>query len=170
MGARDLQWLLWCGLLTGSAAIAGEPGRPWQQGNGYRSAPLVVPSFGKTGFTALLATDLGITFTNQLSEARYTTNQIYLNGSGVAAGDVDGDADADAGADGGPPLEVPEPFLPWNGYRTGAPLVVYPLVRLGQRVRRTTRRSQEQLEELKIRLEQKVGPNMASSLTSTCLC
>ena len=31
---------------------------------------------------------------------------------------------------------------------TGAPLVVYPLVRLGQRVRRTTRRSQEALEQL----------------------
>ena len=31
---------------------------------------------------------------------------------------------------------------------TGAPLVVYPLVRLGQRVRRTTRRSQEELENL----------------------
>ena len=31
---------------------------------------------------------------------------------------------------------------------TGAPLVIYPLVRLGQRVRRTTRRSQEELERL----------------------
>ena len=31
---------------------------------------------------------------------------------------------------------------------TGAPLVVYPLARLGQRVRRTTRRSQEELENL----------------------
>ena len=31
---------------------------------------------------------------------------------------------------------------------TGAPLVVYPLVRLGWRVRRTTRRSQEALESL----------------------
>jgi subfamily B ATP-binding cassette protein MsbA len=31
---------------------------------------------------------------------------------------------------------------------TGAPLVVYPLIRLGQRVRRSTRRSQEQLEHL----------------------
>jgi len=30
----------------------------------------------------------------------------------------------------------------------GAPIVVYPLVRLGQRVRRSTRRSQEQLEQL----------------------
>jgi subfamily B ATP-binding cassette protein MsbA len=31
---------------------------------------------------------------------------------------------------------------------TGTPLVVYPLVRLGQRVRRTTRRSQEALEQM----------------------
>lgn len=31
---------------------------------------------------------------------------------------------------------------------TGAPLVVYPLARLGQRVRRTTRRSQEALEQI----------------------
>ena len=31
---------------------------------------------------------------------------------------------------------------------TGAPLVVYPLVRLGQRIRRTTRRSQEEIEHL----------------------
>src|SRR5215831_4456011 len=31
---------------------------------------------------------------------------------------------------------------------TGAPIIVYPLVRLGQRVRRTTRRSQEALEDL----------------------
>ena len=31
---------------------------------------------------------------------------------------------------------------------TGAPLIVYPLIRLGQRVRRTTRRSQEALEGL----------------------
>jgi subfamily B ATP-binding cassette protein MsbA len=31
---------------------------------------------------------------------------------------------------------------------TSAPLIVYPLVRLGQRVRRTTRRSQEALEEI----------------------
>src|SRR5262249_55596953 len=31
---------------------------------------------------------------------------------------------------------------------TSAPLIVYPLVRLGQRVRRTTRRSQEALEHI----------------------
>jgi subfamily B ATP-binding cassette protein MsbA len=31
---------------------------------------------------------------------------------------------------------------------TGAPLIIYPLIRLGQRVRRTTRRSQEAIEQL----------------------
>jgi subfamily B ATP-binding cassette protein MsbA len=31
---------------------------------------------------------------------------------------------------------------------TGAPIIVYPLVRLGQRIRRTTRRSQEALEQM----------------------
>jgi ATP-binding cassette, subfamily B, bacterial MsbA len=33
-------------------------------------------------------------------------------------------------------------------FLTGAPLVVYPLVRIGQRLRKTTRRSQEELEHL----------------------
>lgn len=33
-------------------------------------------------------------------------------------------------------------------FLTGAPLVVYPLVRLGQRLRKTTRRSQEELEHM----------------------
>jgi subfamily B ATP-binding cassette protein MsbA len=33
-------------------------------------------------------------------------------------------------------------------FLTGAPLVIYPLVRLGQRLRRTTRHSQEELEQL----------------------
>lgn len=37
----------------------------------------------------------GIGFTNRLAEARSLTNQIYLNGSGVAAGDVDGDGRCD---------------------------------------------------------------------------
>ncbi|MHB8521778.1 MAG: FG-GAP-like repeat-containing protein [Limisphaerales bacterium] len=63
----------------------------WQAGNGFRSAALPVPAQGKPGFALLSPATTGITFTNQLSRRRYTTNQIYLNGSGVAAGDVDGD-------------------------------------------------------------------------------
>src|SRR5438128_8736483 len=63
----------------------------WQPGAGVRSAALRVPSTGKPGFVQLSPTVAGIFFTNHLAAGRYLTNQIYLNGSGVAAGDVDGD-------------------------------------------------------------------------------
>jgi hypothetical protein len=43
------------------------------------------------GFTQMTAAATGIQFTNLLSVDRHLTNQIYLNGSGVTAGDVDGD-------------------------------------------------------------------------------
>jgi len=52
----------------------------------------------------LSPTVTGVRFTNSLPIERYTTNQIYLNGSGVAAGDVDDDGRCDlflAGLGGG---------------------------------------------------------------------
>ena len=63
----------------------------WQSGNGFRHAELQVPAGGKPGFVQLPPATTGIYFTNHLAVERYVTNQIYLNGSGVAAGDVDGD-------------------------------------------------------------------------------
>ncbi len=66
-------------------------GLEWQAGSGFRSAALPVPAGGKPGFTILPPTQTGISFTNALAEDHYLTNQILLNGSGVAAGDVDGD-------------------------------------------------------------------------------
>lgn len=63
----------------------------WQSGPGFRSAELTVPKSGKTGFTLLLPTATGIVFSNTVPESVHLTNQILLNGSGVAAGDVDGD-------------------------------------------------------------------------------
>jgi len=60
-------------------------------GPGYRSWPLKVPATGKTGFTRLPGSLTGLNFTNQLSDASAAANQIRMNGSGVAAGDVDGD-------------------------------------------------------------------------------
>ena len=60
-----------------------------------RSVPLDVPTTGRTGFTLLSPSVTGITFTNTLSQERSITNQIYLNGSGVALGDVDGDGRCD---------------------------------------------------------------------------
>jgi hypothetical protein len=66
-------------------------GFDWEQAPGYRRAPLPVPASGKTGFTRLDPTKLGISFTNLLSNERSLTNRNLLSGSGIAAGDVDGD-------------------------------------------------------------------------------
>jgi enediyne biosynthesis protein E4 len=63
----------------------------WQQGEGYRHAPVGVPAEGKTGFRLMSGMETGVLFTNLLNQQRSLTNQIYLNGSGVALGDVDGD-------------------------------------------------------------------------------
>jgi enediyne biosynthesis protein E4 len=46
-------------------------------------------------FKALRSDETGITFANPLGAERALTNQIFLNGSGVAAGDVDGDGKPD---------------------------------------------------------------------------
>ncbi len=64
----------------------------WTEGTNHRAAP-VLPAKGErlVGFTLLRPERTGITFTNFLAQSRYITNQIYLNGAGVAAGDFDGD-------------------------------------------------------------------------------
>lgn len=63
----------------------------WQEEQGVRSAPLPGLPARAPGFTLLLSLQTGITFINRLSAERAMENQIRLNGSGVAAGDVDGD-------------------------------------------------------------------------------
>jgi hypothetical protein len=64
----------------------------WQDGPGYRARPVAPrPGARPVGFTLLAPAQTGVTFTNVLAQSRYITNQIYLNGAGVAAGDVDGD-------------------------------------------------------------------------------
>ena len=63
----------------------------WIVGDGYRYRALTVSTNSQAGFTSLAANSTGIGFVNRLAKERYTTNQIYLNGSGVAAGDYDGD-------------------------------------------------------------------------------
>ncbi len=64
---------------------------PVNSSPGYSRIPLTVNPAGPTGFRLLPPGRTGITFTNQLAVDRYLTNQIYLNGAGVALGDVDGD-------------------------------------------------------------------------------
>ena len=63
----------------------------WQNGSGFRFRSLPVPASGKTGFTELTSQQTGVAFTNILGRTNAALNQILLNGSGVAAGDVDGD-------------------------------------------------------------------------------
>lgn len=84
----------WPLLLVWLWALAGGAAEPSPQA-GSRSWPLAVPAEGRAGFTAMAAETTGIRFANLLPEARFRTNQILLNGSGVAAGDVDGDGRCD---------------------------------------------------------------------------
>jgi hypothetical protein len=74
-----------------SPAAYAADSRPWQSGPGYRDAPLSVPETGAPGFHRVPPDQTGIAFTNRLSDRNAALNQIRLNGSGIAAGDVDGD-------------------------------------------------------------------------------
>jgi hypothetical protein len=56
---------------------------------------LTVNTGTQTGFTLLAPESTGLAFTNRLSEAEAAENQIRLNGSGIALGDVDGDGRCD---------------------------------------------------------------------------
>ena len=82
-----------CFVLIASAESA--PALDWQPATGARSAKVALPREGKPGFARLPGPQTGITFSNAIAVDRYTTNQIYLNGSGVAAGDVDDDGHCD---------------------------------------------------------------------------
>ncbi|MFN0066386.1 MAG: VCBS repeat-containing protein [Limisphaerales bacterium] len=65
--------------------------------------PLTLTGRAQPGFTLTDPAATGAAFTNSIPAARHLTNQIYLNGSGVALADVDGDGLTDvflAGFDG----------------------------------------------------------------------
>ncbi len=62
---------------------------------GHHVANLEVPREGQAGFTSMPPAVTGIQFTNLVPESRSLTNHILLNGSGVAAGDIDGDGFSD---------------------------------------------------------------------------
>ena len=67
----------------------------WQAGPGYRCTDLEVSKSGKAGFSLLSSATTGILFSNTIPESVHLTNQILLDGSGIAAGDVDGDGRCD---------------------------------------------------------------------------
>ena len=85
--ATVLLLLITLGLLTPSpAAAASWESRPWG-----RERALEPDRAAGLRLQRIPGSSSGIAFTNALPVERFTTNQIYLNGSGVALGDVDGD-------------------------------------------------------------------------------
>lgn len=66
-------------------------GLDWHAVTGGRCVGLEIPKTGKSGFSLVSPALSGLAFTNYVSEDRHLTNQILLNGSGLAAGDMDGD-------------------------------------------------------------------------------
>src|SRR6185436_1959701 len=85
--AATLYWACF-GLAVAAEAASG---LAWKTQAGHRSAELVVAPSGRTGFTPMVPGATGLLFTNLLTDERGLTNQIYMSGSGMAAGDVDGD-------------------------------------------------------------------------------
>ncbi len=90
MRARNSTWQ-WCLTLTACLVLQTLGAADWESADGFRQLALDTPSGSKPGFQVLPTAQTGIDFTNQLALRTSLTNQIYLNGSGVAAADVDGD-------------------------------------------------------------------------------
>lgn len=66
-----------------------------QAGTGFRALELAVPADGTPGFTLMDPAAMGIDFSNALSDDRIRLFQNLMNGSGLAAADVDGDGRVD---------------------------------------------------------------------------
>ncbi len=91
---RALCYLL-LGWLPAASIKAESPVADWKIGAGMRWQALPVATAGKDGFSEHPPAQTGITFANELPDSVSLTNQILLNGSGVAAGDIDGDGRCD---------------------------------------------------------------------------
>jgi hypothetical protein len=76
--------------LLAAAGTALGAGLEWIDAAGHRRAPVATGS-GAPGFTRLSSADIGLAFTNQLSDAAAARNSLLEDGGGVAAGDIDGD-------------------------------------------------------------------------------
>ena len=87
-GVRAVVILCW--LITTTLSLRAAP-LNWQTNGAARSAALPIPASGKAGFTSMTEAATGVAFTNQLPQWRHLTNQVLMNGGGVAFGDVDAD-------------------------------------------------------------------------------
>ena len=86
--------ILFASLVIGLFLPGCGPGRNdlvWNEENTHRWAALNVKAGGSAGFRSLAPNKTGITFQNSLSEEAFLQNRHYVNGSGIALGDIDGD-------------------------------------------------------------------------------
>lgn len=83
--------MLWWWIALGAVAAVSDAPADWQTFPGGRAMRLSIDNSNRIGFTEVPSSISGVRFTNHLSDERSLTNQVFLNGSGVAAGDVDGD-------------------------------------------------------------------------------
>ncbi len=67
----------------------------WNEEAGYRWSNLTTGDGGEAGFNSENPSQTGINFSNNLTREDIAENRHYLNGSGVAIGDVNGDGWAD---------------------------------------------------------------------------
>ena len=83
--------------LLGSIFSSAQESPDWhvEADHRYQLLSVSITTGMSTGFKLMPQVQTGILFTNQLPVARHMTNQMLLNGSGVAAGDVDGDGRCD---------------------------------------------------------------------------
>lgn len=63
----------------------------WHDEDGYRWRSVDPGFWGEAGFSRLDSSLTGISFENRLTDEEIDENQHFMNGSGVAAGDVNGD-------------------------------------------------------------------------------
>jgi hypothetical protein len=78
-------------ILMGLLSTACASSVVWNQQKDHRYFDVTGLLPMKDGFSALKSSTTGIAFTNSLPQSKSLTNQVFFNGSGVAAGDFDGD-------------------------------------------------------------------------------
>src|SRR6185295_19069046 len=83
--------LVFAGIICARLVAAEGARENWAAVEGGRLLKIGNPGAGRAGFLRMDPTKTGVLFTNVLDRSRSLTNSILLNGSGVAAGDVDGD-------------------------------------------------------------------------------
>jgi len=84
-----LRQLLTAAVLIFEPRLAGAA--EWKEFPGGRHRELPVAESRSPGLSLISPAQSGLRFTNAIPQERHLTNQVLLNGSGVAAGDVDGD-------------------------------------------------------------------------------